>query len=340
LVLALPLLAACSGRGSKAADPGSDTVLELSANPEALPASFVSSMTLPWDLKSGVSVSAGGASGFETSFAGRGGLYVVDRIGSQATPRVRLYEDGKLVRTYMAPVASYLFAPYGDGFSYVIAKVGGGSSSAVIVDERGKDVAKYTIPLKLNSGGLRTIGDTLYTVAWSGGYDQRTLETRGHDVLVPVAIKGKQATEQQASAGQIEAGWLGPNGSRLRHMTRLRYLKDPENYAVTPQRAVRIPNDATLLGMDGSERTWVLLAPRSLTRRGAAGWPTVSDETALVVAFDRTGTVVGVMPIRVPTGVALSGIPLARRISFDGRHLSFQDMGPKGLTVYVFEVKS
>jgi hypothetical protein len=339
-VSVLPVLAACSPRESEVADPRSDTVLELPANPTALPVSLASSITLPWDSKTGVSVSSDGISGFETSFMGRNGLYVVDRVGVPATPRVRLFEAGKLRQTYIAPVGSYLFARYEDGFSYVIAKVEGRSSRAVIVDGRGKDAANYAIPLHLNSGGLRTIGDTLYTVAWSGGYDQRTLVTKGHDVLVPVAIRGAQASDQQASVGQIDALWVGPNGSKLQHISRLRYLKDPENYAVTPQRAVRIPNDATLLGMDDQRRTWVLLAPRTLSTRGAAGWPTRSDETALVVAFDQSGTVVGTMPIRVPTGVTMNGIPLSRRVSFDGRYLSFQDMGPRGLTIYVLEVKS
>lgn len=343
IIASLAVVAILTGSGCSKRDAGSEqsakVALSIPSDPPALPVSLATTLTLPWDSRGGVAVDPAGFSGLETSFVGKRGLYVVDHPGNPPGARVRWYQDGRLKGTYQAPAGSFSFAAHGDGFSYVIGKGASNSGSAVIVDGTGRDVATYTIPLEVNSGGLRQVGDTLYSIAWAGSYDDKTVVTLGHDVLVPVAINNRQASRAEAIAGQLDAWWAGPGGKRIEHKTRLAYLKDPENYIVSSKTAIRIPNDAFLLGVDSELRTWVALPPRALATRGAAGWPTVSDETALVVAFDEAGAVQGVMPIHAPTGVAYSGIPLNRRLSFDGRFLSLQDMSADGVTVYAFKVK-
>ncbi len=339
LLVGIPsLLSGCSTTRKSGTATLPTVKLAVSSDPPDAPLRFVSKLALSWGAKRGVAVDGSG-SGFETSFVGRGGTYIVDHPGSPPGARVRRFVHGALRGTYHAPPSSFSFMADGDGFSYVIGnKTKTGNMRVVTVGARGTNKATYTIPMGLNSGGLRRVGDTLYTVAWSGKYDQNTATTEGNDVLVPISIRGRQVTQLQATHGAVNARWMDAQGNRWQHTTRLAYLQDPENYIVTGNARVRIPNDAALLGVDARRRTWVAFAPRALTTRGSAGWPSRTDETALLVAFDMQGVVQGVMPLRAPTGIAASGIPLDRRVSFDGRYLSFQDMTPAGVTVYAFEV--
>lgn len=320
----------------KAAPRATEVALALSADTPNARLRVGQSFTLPIDDAAGIA-SSDGFSTLETVFLGPDALYVVDHPPGPPGARVRWYKDGVLLGTHRAPPGSLFFAPDADGFHYLVSKYSGSSEVAVVVDRAGSVEATYVVPLKANAGGLVRNGETLFARAWESQVDPKTQIINGRDVLLPVAIKGKQATDGQASGGRVPA-WALTAAGRWQHTVS---GKSGSLSNVVKHNGVgtRLPSSAVLLGVDEYSRVWAILPPEALDRRGDPGWPAAADSLGLLVAFDAGGAVRGVSPLPAGVGITWPDIELSRSVGFDGQHVVVADRVEKGIRVTVLEIQ-
>jgi len=226
-------------------------------------------------------------------------IFVVDHPLWHKGPRVAWYgPDGTQGGEYLAPPGSTLFGPAEPGFAYVVAKQGGPSESVTVVDIDASTESTFTIPLGVNSGGLEWIDGDLYASAQSSQLDLKTMDVEFTEVLVPVAIEGRQVTKAEADDGVLEAwahgGDAGPFARRRVSNTGVgadvvQTIERVEDGAV-----LEIPRDAQPMGIDPDGRLMFMMPSRGLDsdRRAMSGWLTSFEPVVEVFCVGLDGQVV------------------------------------------------
>ena len=317
--------------------------LHFEGVPAAAPLEKLSQFTLPFGERDGVAVSEG-LSALEAVFSRERGLtYVVDHVASRTGARVRWYKEGVRAGEHFAPPGSALFASTPRGFAYVIAKGLSSHERLVLVTADGSVEGTFTVPLKINSGGILTKGDDLYVVAWSGFVDPGTKELTGNDVLVPVVVGGRQVTDAEARDGTVDGWRFGEKGD-----WQYRLVTSPgtagaagrtRSTLVLGHDELEVPYETVRLGVDASQRAWLFLPPHRVTERSVAGWPALADECALLAAVTAGGRISGAMPVRVTEGTFWPDISLARRFGFDGERLTLAEKTSSGVMITTYGVR-
>lgn len=225
-----------------------------------------------------------------------GTLLLVDHPGDRAGARIRWVDQrGSIIEESLAPPGSTLFTPLGSArdFAYVIAKQTGPSEQLVL--NRGGVESTFTVPMQLNSGGIVSIGDTVYVSVLTGTTDMETSTSHAEDALLPVVRAGVQVSDEDAANTGRPGTLLGRDGKLYQYSVdsvgigavesregRLKRLSDGDT--------LRIPDSAKLLGVDKQGRAWLALPPSALDRRARflAASPSSDDRFSevLVTGFD------------------------------------------------------
>lgn len=354
ILIALALLAAVLGIGmatyflggigseKKPASGIRTSTLRFEGVPAAAPLEKLSQSTLPLAGPERIAANAG-LSSLEAVFSGSDGLtYVVDHETERPGARVRWYKAGVRAGEHDAPPGSALFASTPRGFAYVVAKGQGSHERLMLLGRDGSVEGSYTVPLEINSGTIVTRDDDVYVVAWSGFIDPDTKEVTGEDVLVPVVVDGRQATDAEARDGTVDGWRFAKTGTweyRLTMDPRAEEGRQTRSAISLGDEELEIPYEAVRLGVDDGGRAWILLPPHRVTERSVAGWPALADEFALLVAVTPGGRVVGAMPLRVTEATFWPDIALARRFGFDGQRLTVAERTAAGVVVTTYGVR-
>lgn len=237
----------------------------------------------------------------EAVFSSGDFVFVVDHPEGVYGARVRWFSaQGVLVGTRLAPPGSTFFRAQPGGYNYVVAKSGGHSETAVIVDVEQSLEATFTVPLQMNSGGLFWSEGTLYAqVAPSDvDFDEETMSMRF--ALIPVAVNGVQVDDAAADAGVEEVWGFGLDGLPYTSVTRvdgLDVISSPVSVIVgSGERRVRVPQRYHLLGVTADSRiclttTPPLLAPTERISQASAAWNSSHDPFDEVLFISLDGTI-------------------------------------------------
>ena len=193
-----------------------------------------------------------------------------------------------------------------------------------MADRDGSVTATYTVPMRANSGGLVRAGDTLYARAYHSQADPDAKTLDAQEVLLPVAIGGKQADEAAAEAGIVDAWTLLDGGVKVK--SRLAG-EATETKEMQIRRFVRYGADArsrprrtrcSSARRRAIRPMWLLLPPRPLEVRGTPGSPVLFEAEGLVLRIDPKGRVAVDNPGRHASD-RKPGRPRLDRSGVDGR---------------------
>lgn len=337
---------ALGGFGQQEVEDAADIetpAVRFESAPESAPLTMTGDVVLPWSDERGVAVGEDGMSSLESVFAGPDGrIYVVDHPRSHKGARVRWYEDGRLIGTHLAPPGSLFFRTDREGFAYLISKVAFSHERIVLVDRDGSVEATYTVPRKLNAGGIVRIGDELLVRAWASAADPKGREFEASELLVPVTRNGEQISDDDTGVENIEAWLIAADGTKWEH--RMSGTIEPDGSLTDEHLAgmsgdlFRIPTTAYVMGLDGAGRLWLLYPPTSTRGRYVGGWPAVRDDRAMLVAVDSQGEIKGAMPVPLRAGLYMLDVDIVRNIGFDGSHLAVAEELADGVRITAYEV--
>ena len=231
---------------------------------------------------------------FSIDEAGR--ILIADHPKWHVGARVRRFApDGKLERTWLTPSGSVFFEPLGDGVMYVLSRGAGPSEQIVVWGEEGSVLATFALAPEMNSTGLLRTGDVIGVNASVPELTQSTVHYR--ETFTPVLQLGMtEATLLQQVA--VPGYGVDTSGSL--------YVRDRlsqglgegaptgQTVALSDGRALRIPDDATPIGVDG-DTVWLVMPPYEGPddRVERAGWPLGAGLYVEVLAGRVDGTAVG-----------------------------------------------
>lgn len=278
----------------------------------------------------------------EAVFSSGGLVFIVDHPEGVMGARVRWFSpDGELVGTTLAPSGSTFFRPHAGGFNYVVAKSGGRSETAVIVDVRASTETTYAIPLQLNSGGLVYSDGTLYASVTPSDVDFEAEVIYSREVIVPVAIDGVSVSDATADAGALESWGFGLDGRAYSTRTQVMGLDVSSSDVIitvtSGEDSVRVPRRYRLLGVGPDSRVYLRTMPgEAIVERPvqlSAGWTSASEtfDEVLVVTLD--GTIDSCITLPYSSVLVRYDGTLPMSLSEDGLHTLKADEG--GVTVVV-----
>lgn len=301
---------------------------------------------LPWGSgpvdasRAGIDVSR---STIESVFSSGGRVFVVDHPEGLIGARIRWFSPGgDLLGTHLAPSGSTLFRPHEGGLNYVVAKSGGRSERAVVVDVDASVETTYTIPLQLNSGGLVYFGDTLYASVNPSDVDHEAQVIYSRYALVPVAVGGVQVDDATADTGAVELWGFGMDGLPYTATTEVKGLEVTSSEIVTVigsgEQRVRVPRQYRMLGVSADSKIYLSTMPPPATierpEQLSASW--ISEEKphneVLVITLDGKIDSCIVLPYSSLISLYDSTLPMA--LSEDGLYSLRETEGGVAVVVH------
>jgi hypothetical protein len=282
----------------------------------------------------------------ETVFGSAGYTFVVDHPEGVYGARVRWFSSqGRLVGTRLEPPGSTVFRPDEDGYNFVVAKSGGKSEKAVVVDVATSTETTFAIPLQMNTGGLARSGDTLYASIAPSDVDFETERMYLRNALIPVARGGVQVDDATADSKSLDVwgfGWDGKAYTSVMEVMGLDVTSSEVHVVIgSGGRQVRVPRRYRLLGVAPDSSIYLNTLPPLPTYKRpvqlAAAWNSSHSPFDDVLVIGLNGKIKSRIVIPYSSVLARYDDTLPMSLSKDGLYTVREERGGVSVVVHRFE---